>query len=53
MSDKDIQIIINKLANCEIALYQIDEMLQVILSLILAFIIVYFCYYVLIRFTWF
>jgi hypothetical protein len=53
MSDKDIQIIINKLANCEIALYQIDEMMQVILSLILAFIIVYFCYYVLIRFTWF
>ena len=53
MSDKDIQIIINKLANCEISLYQIDEMMQVILSLILAFIIVYFCYYVLIRFTWF
>lgn len=53
MSDKDVQIIIQKLANCEIALYQIDEMMQVILSLILAFIIVYFCYYVLIRFTWF
>lgn len=53
MSDKDVQLIIDKLANIELALYQLDEMGQMVLALILAGIVVYFCYYVLIRFTWF
>jgi|GEM_PF-2873646 hypothetical protein len=53
MSEKEVQIIIEKLANIELALYQLDEMGQMLLALILAGIVVYFCYYVLIRFTWF
>ena len=53
MSGKDVQIIIEKLTNCEIALYQIDQMLVVILSIALAGIVLYSVWYCLIRFTWF
>ena len=53
MSDKDVDIIIEKLTNCEIALYQLDQMGIVLLSCLLAGIVIYSIYYMLIRFTWF
>lgn len=53
MSDKDVQLIIDKLTNCEIALYQLDQMGIVLLSCLLAWVVLYAIYYMLIRFTWF
>lgn len=53
MSDKEVQVIIEKLENCEIALYQLDQMGIVLLSCLLAGIVLYTIYYMLIRFTWF
>lgn len=53
MSAKDVEIIIQDLADIKFLLYQLDEMGQLFLAFILAFIVIYFCYYILIRFTWF
>lgn len=53
MTDKQFSQLITKLTNCEIALYQIDQMIVFLLSVLLAGVVLYFIWYCLIRFTWF
>lgn len=53
MTEKQFQLLMDKLSNCEIALYQVDQILVFILSLLLAGVVLYSIWYCLIRFTWF
>lgn len=50
MTSKQAKEIIEALHNCEFALYQIDEILVFILSCLLAGVVLYVIWYILIRF---
>lgn len=53
MTEKQADLIIEKLHTIEVALFQLDKIGVFILSCLLAFVVLYAIWYCLIRFTWF
>lgn len=53
ISDAQFSKLMDSLQVIEIALYQIDANLGLIISFIVAFVVLYAIWYILIRFTWF